>query len=112
MSVHASSYACPRKHRFPKQCKENEILRRLSDVQKRNSGSMSLREINKLSSQVGDISVRLENLFKAMDIKTLFEISQKYSRKDAAKYQNVGKKTLDQLEELLKENGLTWKPNE
>lgn len=86
---------------------ENELLKRLTNnVQGRMPNNLSLQQVNLFA---GDISVRMENLFKAMDVKTLFEVSQRYTRREAAKFRNVGQKTLDQLQDLLKENGLTWK---
>lgn len=54
-------------------------------------------------------SVRVDSLFSAMGIKSLYEISQRFTRKDAKKFRNIGEGTLQIVDDLLKQNNLWWK---
>ena len=54
-----------------------------------------------------DLSVRAYNCLRAADIQTLGELVQ-YDVADLLKFRNFGKKSLAELEELVKEKGLTF----
>jgi hypothetical protein len=56
-------------------------------------------------------SVRMFNATKRLGINNIYELSN-FRRSDVQKYQNIGKKTVDALEELLKDNKMDWKPED
>jgi DNA-directed RNA polymerase alpha subunit len=54
------------------------------------------------------MSVRLLNSLKANEIQILYDVLL-YSRRDYLKFRNIGKKSIDELEEVLDEYGLKLK---
>lgn len=95
--------------------KDNEILKAENDLLKRqlnalNGDSIVLGNHDIVKAlDFGRMNLRLKNLLVSMEVKTLIEVAAKYSRSDAAKFQNAGKKTIDLLEEMLLSNNLNWK---
>jgi DNA-directed RNA polymerase subunit alpha len=54
------------------------------------------------------MSVRLLNSLKANEIQILYDVLL-YSKRDYLKFRNIGKKSIDELEEVLEEYGLKLK---
>jgi DNA-directed RNA polymerase subunit alpha len=54
-----------------------------------------------------DLSVRAYNCLKAADIKSLADLVS-YDIADLLKFRNFGKKSLSELEELVRDKGLTF----
>lgn len=68
---------------------------------------LHLRKILKTPLSDLDLSVRAYNCLKAAEIKYLFELVQ-YDIADLLKFRNFGKKSLSELEELVREKGLSF----
>ena len=54
-----------------------------------------------------NLSARTINILDNADIETVADLAR-MKRTDFLKFRNAGKKSVDELEELLKDNGLTW----
>ncbi len=54
-----------------------------------------------------NLTVRTLNCLKAADIKTVADLC-KYNPKELLPFRNFGHKSLEELEQLLKRNGLSW----
>jgi len=57
-----------------------------------------------------DLSVRALNCLKAAEVETLGELVR-YNRNDLLKFRNFGKKSLTELDELIKSKNLTFGMN-
>ena len=68
---------------------------------------MQTRKILKTPLSDLDLSVRAYNCLKAAEIRTLSDLV-KYDIADLLKFRNFGKKSLTELEELVREKGLTF----
>lgn len=68
---------------------------------------LHMRKILKTSLSDLDLSVRAYNCLKAAEIKSLGDLV-KYDIADLLKFRNFGKKSLTELEELVREKGLTF----
>ena len=68
---------------------------------------LHLRKILKTSLSDLDLSVRAYNCLKAADIKNLADLVS-YDIADLLKFRNFGKKSLSELEELVRDKGLTF----
>jgi DNA-directed RNA polymerase subunit alpha len=68
---------------------------------------LHMRKILKTPLSDLDLSVRAYNCLKAAEIKTLGDLV-KYDIADLLKFRNFGKKSLTELEELVREKGLTF----
>lgn len=68
---------------------------------------LHMRKILKTSLSDLDLSVRAYNCLKAAEIKTLADLV-KYDIADLLKFRNFGKKSLSELEELVREKNLTF----
>lgn len=68
---------------------------------------LHIRKILKTPLSDLDLSVRAYNCLKAADIKTLADLVA-YDIADLLKFRNFGKKSLSELEELVREKGLTF----
>ncbi len=68
---------------------------------------MQTRKILKTPLSDLDLSVRAYNCLKAAEIRTLADLV-KYDIADLLKFRNFGKKSLTELEELVREKGLTF----
>lgn len=68
---------------------------------------LALRKILKTSLSDLDLSVRAYNCLKAAEIKTLGDLVR-YDIADLLKFRNFGKKSLSELEELVREKNLTF----
>ncbi|MFN4082548.1 MAG: DNA-directed RNA polymerase subunit alpha [Bacteroidia bacterium] len=68
---------------------------------------LHIRKILKTPLSDLDLSVRAYNCLKAADIKTLSDLVA-YDIADLLKFRNFGKKSLSELEELVREKGLTF----
>ena len=55
-----------------------------------------------------DISLRCNTLLKQLNIKYLNQLSN-YSKEDLYKIKNFGKRSIQELDEFMYENGLSWK---
>jgi DNA-directed RNA polymerase subunit alpha len=66
-----------------------------------------MRKILKTPLSDLDLSVRAYNCLKAAEIKSLGDLV-KYDIADLLKFRNFGKKSLTELEELVREKGLTF----
>ena len=55
-----------------------------------------------------DISLRCITLLKQLNIKYLNQLSN-YSKEDLYKIKNFGKRSIQELDEFMYENGLSWK---
>lgn len=66
-----------------------------------------LRKILKTPLSDLDLSVRAYNCLKAAEIKTLAELVS-YNIEDLLKFRNFGKKSLSELDELVREKGLSF----
>jgi DNA-directed RNA polymerase subunit alpha len=72
--------------------------------------SLHLRQLLKTKLADMDLSVRAMNCLKAADLETLGELVS-FSRNDLLKFRNFGKKSLTELEELVKNKGLQFGMN-
>lgn len=68
---------------------------------------LALRKLLKTPLADMDLSVRAYNCLKAAEIRTLADLVQ-YDIADLLKFRNFGKKSLTELEELVREKGLTF----
>ena len=68
---------------------------------------LHMRKILKTELQDLDLSVRALNCLKAADIRTLAELVT-YDVADMLKFRNFGKKSLTEIQELVKSKGLTF----
>jgi DNA-directed RNA polymerase subunit alpha len=68
---------------------------------------LHIRKILKTPLSDLDLSVRAYNCLKAADIKSLGELV-KFDIADLLKFRNFGKKSLSELEELVRDKGLTF----
>lgn len=68
---------------------------------------MQIRKILKTPLADLDLSVRAYNCLKAADIKSLADLVS-YDIADLLKFRNFGKKSLSELEELVRDKGLTF----
>ena len=68
---------------------------------------LHIRKILKTPLSDLDLSVRAYNCLKAADIKSLSELVS-YDIADLLKFRNFGKKSLSELEELVRDKGLTF----
>jgi len=68
---------------------------------------LHIRKILKTPLSDLDLSVRAYNCLKAADIKSLADLVA-YDIADLLKFRNFGKKSLSELEELVREKGLTF----
>lgn len=68
---------------------------------------LMMRKVLKTPLADLDLSVRAFNCLKAAEIKTLADLV-KYDIADLLKFRNFGKKSLTELEELVREKGLTF----
>ncbi|MCO4292108.1 DNA-directed RNA polymerase subunit alpha [Solitalea sp. MAHUQ-68] len=71
---------------------------------------LHMRKILKTELQDLDLSVRALNCLKAADIRTLAELVT-YDVADMLKFRNFGKKSLTEIQELVKSKGLTFGMN-
>ncbi|QEC54033.1 DNA-directed RNA polymerase subunit alpha [Anseongella ginsenosidimutans] len=71
---------------------------------------LHMRKILKTELTDLDLSVRALNCLKAADIKTLADLVQ-YDVADMLKFRNFGKKSLAEIQELVKSKGLTFGMN-
>lgn len=71
---------------------------------------LHMRKILKTDLTDLDLSVRALNCLKAADIKTLADLVQ-YDVADMLKFRNFGKKSLAEIQELVKSKGLTFGMN-
>jgi DNA-directed RNA polymerase subunit alpha len=72
--------------------------------------SLHLRQLLKTKLADMDLSVRAMNCLKAADLETLGELVS-FSKNDLLKFRNFGKKSLTELEELVKNKGLQFGMN-
>jgi len=68
---------------------------------------LQMRKLLKTPLADMDLSVRAYNCLKAAEIRTLADLV-KYDIADLLKFRNFGKKSLTELEELVREKGLTF----
>lgn len=68
------------------------------------------KDFSKLNSDIYcfDLSVRLANVLKNEGIETLFDLTQR-NRRDMLRSRNIGRKSMIELEELMKENNINFK---
>ncbi|MFS8616151.1 MAG: DNA-directed RNA polymerase subunit alpha [Solitalea sp.] len=71
---------------------------------------LHMRKVLKTELTDLDLSVRALNCLKAADIKTLADLVQ-YDVADMLKFRNFGKKSLAEIQELVKSKGLTFGMN-
>lgn len=55
-----------------------------------------------------ELSVRCRRALGEMEVETLGQLTE-MTREDISKYRNVGEKTIMEIEQLLSQNGLSWK---
>ncbi len=73
-------------------------------------GSLHMRQLLKTHLSDMDLSVRALNCLKAAEVDTLGDLVS-YNKSDLLKFRNFGKKSLAELEELVKNKGLTFGMN-
>lgn len=73
-------------------------------------GSLHIRQLLKTKLVDLDLSVRALNCLKAAEVETLGELVA-YNKSDLLKFRNFGKKSLTELEELVKSRGLEFGMN-
>lgn len=73
-----------------------------------NTLQLSEEEKKKLYITQFDLSARCHNILREVEIDLLGQLAEK-KRSDMFKYRNIGKKTMDELDNLLHQNGLKWK---
>jgi len=88
---------------------ENKLLTK--KLKNKNNQVVTANELKAISSNPRDIGapVRVISLMNIREIPNLYELSQ-FKRSDLAKVRNTGKKTLDMVEEVLKQFGLKLLP--
>ncbi len=72
--------------------------------------SLHIRQLLKTKLVDMDLSVRALNCLKAADVESLGDLVQ-YNKNDLLKFRNFGKKSLTELEELVKSKGLEFGMN-
>jgi DNA-directed RNA polymerase subunit alpha len=72
--------------------------------------SLHIRQLLKTKLVDMDLSVRALNCLKAADVETLGDLVQ-FNKNDLLKFRNFGKKSLTELEELVKSKGLEFGMN-
>ncbi len=72
--------------------------------------SLHIRQLLKTKLDDLDLSVRALNCLKTAEVKTLGDLV-KYNKNDLLKFRNFGKKSLTELEELVKNKGLEFGMN-
>jgi DNA-directed RNA polymerase subunit alpha len=72
--------------------------------------SLHIRQLLKTKLVDMDLSVRALNCLKAADVETLGDLVQ-FNKNDLLKFRNFGKKSLTELEELVKNKGLEFGMN-
>lgn len=72
--------------------------------------SLHIRQLLKTKLVDMDLSVRALNCLKAADVETLGDLVQ-FNKNDLLKFRNFGKKSLTELEELVKAKGLEFGMN-
>ncbi|MDD3876297.1 MAG: DNA-directed RNA polymerase subunit alpha [Bacteroidales bacterium] len=86
------------------------------DIQEKSSseefdeGYLHMRQLLQTKLVDLDLSVRALNCLKAAEVETLGELVQ-YNRNDLLKFRNFGKKSLDELDKLVKNKNLTFGMN-
>lgn len=87
----------------------NVLVERVSEFTKEEI-PIEKQKIEHLSKTITDsnMSVRILGLLKRMEVKTLYDLTM-FTRNEVEKYRNVGKKTIDGVESLLKQHGFDWK---
>jgi DNA-directed RNA polymerase subunit alpha len=78
-----------------------------SKAQEVDENTLHMRKILKTSLSDLDLSVRAYNCLKAAEIRTLGELVS-YQIEDLLKFRNFGKKSLTELEEFVREKGLSF----
>ena len=73
-------------------------------------GSLHIRQLLKTKLVDLDLSVRALNCLKAAEVETLGELVA-YNKSDLLKFRNFGKKSLTELEELVRSRGLEFGMN-
>ena len=66
-----------------------------------------MRQLLKTKLLDMNLSVRALNCLKAADVETLGDLVQ-YNKNDLLKFRNFGKKSMDELNELMERLGLTF----
>jgi DNA-directed RNA polymerase subunit alpha len=79
-------------------------------VEEFDESSLHMRQLLKTKLVDMDLSVRALNCLKAAEVETLGELV-KYNRNDLLKFRNFGKKSLTELDELVKNKNLTFGMN-
>ncbi len=72
--------------------------------------SLHIRQLLKTKLVDMDLSVRALNCLKAADVETLADLVS-YNKSDLLKFRNFGKKSLTELEELVRSKGMTFGMN-
>ena len=72
--------------------------------------SLHIRQLLKQRLQDMDLSVRALNCLKTAEVETLGELVT-YQKADLLKFRNFGKKSLNELEDLVKSKGLEFGMN-
>ena len=78
-----------------------------SETEEFDETSLHMRQLLKTRLVDMDLSVRALNCLKAADVETLGELVA-YNKNDLLKFRNFGKKSLTELEELVKDKGLSF----
>jgi DNA-directed RNA polymerase subunit alpha len=73
-------------------------------------GSLHIRQLLKTKLVDLDLSVRALNCLKAAEVETLGELVA-FNKQDLLKFRNFGKKSLTELEELVRSKGLEFGMN-
>lgn len=81
-----------------------------SETEEFDETSLHMRQLLKTKLVDMDLSVRALNCLKAADVETLGELVS-YNKMDLLKFRNFGKKSLAELEELVKIKGLEFGMN-
>lgn len=115
--VHGMDIFCSLVDNMINECKENVRMRaEIEDLKKRLTFEMG-KERSKVSLQIPGIlssrlidyglSVRTLNVMKAYDIETVGELVS-HSRDEVERFRNLGRKSVYQLEEFVRQLGLDW----
>jgi DNA-directed RNA polymerase subunit alpha len=72
--------------------------------------SLHMRQLLKTKLVDMDLSVRALNCLKAADVETLADLVS-FNKSDLLKFRNFGKKSLTELEDLVRSKGLTFGTN-
>lgn len=81
-----------------------------SETEEFDETSLHMRQLLKTKLVDMDLSVRALNCLKAADVETLGDLVS-YNKMDLLKFRNFGKKSLAELEELVKNKGLEFGMN-